>query len=103
MSDRVAGWGYRALVEFRLAEPADGSARQLALSVGLHGDANRGALIHSSSEGMWFGKATPGPEWAEAEPILYYLTSLLHVGGHRVPAGLRDPRRPSCTAPPTSS
>ncbi|MFT7840362.1 Imm1 family immunity protein [Saccharothrix sp. BKS2] len=73
--NQAAEWGYRTLIEFRLAEPADGPAHQVALSVGLRGSTNQGTLIYSSSEGLWFGKATPGPEWAEAEPILYYFMS----------------------------
>ncbi|WP_367133631.1 Imm1 family immunity protein [Saccharothrix sp. HUAS TT1] len=73
--DRVAEWGHRALVELRPADPADGLTHRYSLSVGLHGDADQGTLIYSSSDGMWFSKATPGPEWVEAERILYYFMS----------------------------
>ncbi|WP_433262554.1 Imm1 family immunity protein [Actinosynnema sp. CS-041913] len=73
--DRVAAWGHRALIEFRLAEPADKNARQLALSAGLHGASDRGTLIYSSPAGVWFSKASPGPEWEPAERILYYYMS----------------------------
>ncbi|GAA3879825.1 hypothetical protein GCM10022243_50590 [Saccharothrix violaceirubra] len=74
--DQVVGWGHRAVVELKIARPVEPRGRQLSLTVGIHGAAGLGTLIYSSPDGVWFGKATPGPEWAEVdERVLYFLMS----------------------------
>jgi hypothetical protein len=70
--DTVAGWEGRIIVHLRIARPAEPAMRRFALYVGVFGDAAQGALIYSSPSGLSFSKATPGPEWSTADPILYY-------------------------------
>jgi hypothetical protein len=70
--DTVAGWEGRIIVQLWIARPVDLAMRHSALYVGVFGEAGQGTLIYSSYAQTWFSKATPGPEWSTADPILYY-------------------------------
>jgi hypothetical protein len=70
--DTVAAWEGRIIVQLWIARPVDLAMRHSALYVGVFGEAAQGTLIYSSSAQVWFSKATPGPEWSTADPILYY-------------------------------
>ncbi|WP_433271780.1 Imm1 family immunity protein [Actinosynnema sp. CS-041913] len=70
--DTVAAWDGRIIVHLKPARPVDMNMRRRTLDVGVHGKADRGALVYNAPDGRWFSKAASDTNANQDERILYY-------------------------------